>query len=73
MSLHFYQIKDGSQLEATKSCVNVMAENNHATELYWLLERKDSIKYVKAKLTDSASPLLMILEEERGKPIQGAG
>ena len=48
--LHFYGIKAGSQLEAVKPYVNVTLENTRGTEIYWRLNRKDTIGEVKVKL-----------------------
>ena len=53
MPLHFYRIVDGSKLEAVKPYVNVMVETNHGTEIYWCLDRKDTIRKVKAELATS--------------------
>ena len=53
MPLHFYGIKDGSKLEAVKPYINVMVETNHGTEIYWCLDRKDTIREVKEELAIS--------------------
>ena len=49
MPLHFYEIKNGS--EAVKPYVNVTLENTKGTEIYWRLNRKDTIQEVKVKLS----------------------
>ena len=50
MPLHFYGVKEGSQLEAMKHHVNVTLENTKGTEIYWRLNRKDTIRDIKIKL-----------------------
>ena len=62
MPLHFYEIKDWSKLDVVKPFVSVMIECNHGGEIYWSLDRKETIKELKIKLTKSQSPALMNLE-----------
>ena len=50
MPLHFYSITEGSLLMLLKSYVGVRIENNHGTVVYWRINRKETIKEVKAKL-----------------------
>ena len=50
MLLYFYGIKNGSKLNVLKPYVNVTVMNNKGTEIFWRLNRKDSIKEIKAKL-----------------------
>ena len=50
MPLHFYGVKNGSQLEAVKPYINVMVMNTEGNGLYWHLNRKDTIRDVKIKL-----------------------
>ena len=50
MPLHFYGVKEGSKLEAMKPHVNVTLENTKGTEIYWRLNRKDTIRDIKIKL-----------------------
>ena len=63
MPHHFSGITDGSQIQVLKPYVGVTILNNHGTELFWRLERKDSIKEVKAKLTtaQSSAPMTFYL------------
>ena len=55
MPLHFYGIKDGSTLALLKPYICATIVNNHGTEIFWRLERKDSIKEFKAKLANAQS------------------
>ena len=50
MPLHFYRIKDGFKLEAVNPYVNVILENTKGNEMYWRLNRKDTIRDVKIKI-----------------------
>ena len=50
MPLHFSEIMAGSKIQVLNPYVGVTILNNHGTEIFWRLERKDSIKDVKAKL-----------------------
>ena len=50
MPLHFYDITEGSLLMLLKSYVGVRIENNHGTVVYWWINRKETIREVKAKL-----------------------
>ena len=43
MPLHFYGINDGSTLNILKPYVSVTIENNHGTETFWRLDRKDRL------------------------------
>ena len=53
MPLHFFGITDGSQLQVVKPYVRVRVENNHGNLICWRLDRKDTIKEVKAELATS--------------------
>ena len=53
MPLHFYGIKDGSKLEVVKPYVRVRVENNKGDFIRWRMDRKDTIKEVKAELATS--------------------
>ena len=55
MPLHFYGIGDGSTLALLKPYICATIVNNHGTEIFWRLERKDSIKEFKAKLANAQS------------------
>ena len=63
MPLHFSGITDGSTIQVLKPYVGVTILKNHGTEIFWRLERKDSIKEVKAKLTtaQSSAPMTFYL------------
>ena len=63
MPLHFSGITDGSTIQVLKPYVRVTILKNHGTEIFWRLERKDSIKGVKAKLTtaQSSAPMTFYL------------
>ena len=61
MPLHFYGIKDGSKLDVLKPFVNTTIQNNQGATLYWRLERKDTIKDVKAELVAAQSSFRMRL------------
>ena len=50
MLLHFYGIHDGSRLDVVKPYIDVTLENTKGTEIYWRLNRKDTIREVKVKL-----------------------
>ena len=50
MPLHFYSINEGSLLMLLKPYVGVRIENNHGTVVYWRINRKETIREVKAKL-----------------------
>ena len=50
MPLHFYSIIEGSLLMLLKPYVGVRIENNHGTVVYWRINRKETIREVKAKL-----------------------
>ena len=50
MPLHFYNIVEGSLLMFLKPYVGVRIENNHGTVVFWRINRKDTIKKIKAKL-----------------------
>ena len=50
MPLHFHEIMNGSKLNVIKPYVNVTIMNNKGTEIFWRLNRKDTIKEVKVKL-----------------------
>ena len=50
MPLHFSEIMNGSKLNVLKPYVNVTIVNNKGTEIFWRLNRKDTIKEVKSKL-----------------------
>ena len=55
MPLHFYQLKDGSRLDLIKPYVNVIVENSHENLIFWRLDRKNTIREVKAELATSFS------------------
>ena len=57
MPLHFYAVNDGSLLNILKPYVSVTIDNNQGKSLYWRLYRKDNIREVKAKLTQSTSQM----------------
>ena len=57
LPLHFYGIKDGSILSILKPYVSVTIQNNHGNNLYWRLNRKDTIREVKKKLGQSTYQL----------------
>ena len=63
MPLHFSGIMAGSKIQVLNPYVGVTILNNHGTEIFWRLERKDSIKEVKAKLTraQSSAPMTFYL------------
>ena len=50
LPLHFYSITEGSVLMLLKPYVGVRIENNHGTVVYWRINRKETIREVKAKL-----------------------
>ena len=50
MPLHFYGIHDGSRLDVVKPYVNIILENTKGNEIYWRLNRKDTIRDVKIKI-----------------------
>ena len=50
MPLHFYGITEGSLLMLLKPYIGVRIENNHGTVVYWRINRKETIREVKAKL-----------------------
>ena len=57
MPLHFYGVRNGSILSILKSYVSVTIENNYGSNLFWRLNRKDTIKQVKVKLAQSSSQM----------------
>ena len=62
MPLHFYGIKNGSTLNILKPYVTVSIEDNHGDVICKRLNRKDTIREVKVKLsssTRSPSPIPM--------------
>ena len=64
--LHFYGIKDDSTLEVLKPYVGITIENNHGTEIFWRLDRKDTIKEAKTKLATihSSAPMKLYLYQK---------
>ena len=57
MPLHFHGVSDGSLLNVLKPYVSVTIDNNLRSSLYWRLNRKDTIREVKTKLTQYASQM----------------
>ena len=53
MPLHFYGVEVGSILDVIKPYIRVRVENNKGDFICWLLDRKDTIKEVKAELATS--------------------
>ena len=48
--LHFYGVQRGTKLSVIKPYIGVTIENNHGTEIFWRLDRMDTIKEATTKL-----------------------